>query len=33
MIREESDDLTVLATRVLEAMRKWLAKHQNALKR
>ncbi|MCC6005219.1 MAG: transposase, partial [Thermofilum sp.] len=33
MIREESDDLTVLATRVLEAMSEWLAKHQNALKR
>jgi hypothetical protein len=33
MIREESDDDTAMATRVLEAMRGWLEKHQNALKR
>jgi hypothetical protein len=31
MIREESDDLTVLATRVLEAMREWLARHPDIL--
>jgi len=31
MIREEPDDLTVLATRVLEAMRKWLARHPDIL--
>jgi len=33
MIREESDDLTVLATRVLEAFREWLERHKNALTR
>jgi predicted RNA-binding Zn-ribbon protein involved in translation (DUF1610 family) len=31
MIREESDDLTVLATRILEAMRKWLVRHPDIL--
>jgi hypothetical protein len=33
MIKEESDDYTAMAARVLEAMREWLAKHQNALTR
>jgi hypothetical protein len=33
MIREECDDYTAMAAGVLEAMRKWLAKHQNALTR
>jgi hypothetical protein len=31
MIREESDDLTMLATRVLEAFREWLEKHPSIL--
>jgi len=33
IIKEESDDYTAMATRVLEALRKWLEKHQNALTR
>jgi len=33
MIREECDDCTVLATRVIEAMKKWLEEHRNALTR
>jgi hypothetical protein len=33
MIREESDDYTAMAARVLDAMRKWLEKHQNPLTR
>jgi ribosomal protein S27AE len=31
MVKEESDDLTALATRILEAMREWLARHPNIL--
>ena len=33
MIREECDNYTAVATRVLEAFREWLEKHQNALTR
>jgi hypothetical protein len=33
MIKEESDDYTAMAARVLEAVREWLEKHQNALTR
>jgi|GEM_PF-3513308 hypothetical protein len=29
--REESDDYTVIAERVLEAVRGWLEKHESAL--
>jgi hypothetical protein len=32
MVREESGDLTVLATRILEAAGGWLAKHPNVLR-
>jgi ribosomal protein L37AE/L43A len=31
MIREESDDYTAMASRVLEAFREWLEEHANAL--
>jgi len=33
MIREESDDYTAMASRVLEAFREWLEEHRNALTR
>jgi hypothetical protein len=33
MIKEESDDYTAMAARVLEAFREWLEKHRNPLTR
>jgi len=33
MIREECDDYTAMAARVLKSMREWLEKHQNSLTR
>jgi hypothetical protein len=33
MVKEECDDYTAMAARVLEAFREWLEKHQNSLKR
>jgi len=33
MVREECDDLTALALRVIKAMREWLGEHRNALTR
>jgi hypothetical protein len=31
MIREECDDYTAMAARVLEAMRRWLARHPRTM--
>jgi hypothetical protein len=33
MVREECDDYTAMALRVIKAMREWLEEHRNALTR